>query len=359
VQVEPPDESGDEILRFRSERRAITLKGRSFREFSNRVIPLLDGEHSFEEIAANAAGVIDADALETSLMFLAEQGLIRDDADTTLVPSESSRLEPQLNFFHEIAGDAEAVQRRLASSTVSVIGLAGPGAVAAEALAAAGVGEVRFVDPDPVTNADAYLAPAYRDADAGSPRVTVLARRLAEGATSSRLTAFGEPLDDDEAVARAIGDSSFVICALDRGRASIAYKLNRACLQSGTRWISCESGGHTVVVGPGIEPGVTACYLCYTMRGVACADRPEDAFAFQRFLDRRKTDDSARRERLSVSSGLAGNLLALEALKVVGGFGSFATRGGLKVLNLLDLSLQGHVVLRKPWCPACYPPELA
>jgi bacteriocin biosynthesis cyclodehydratase domain-containing protein len=93
------------------------------------------------------------------------------------------------------------------------------------------------------------------------------------------------------------------------------------------------------------------------MRTVACAANPEDAFAFEKLLDERKTDDSPRRENLSVGAGLASNLLALEILRDLAGFSPVSTVGRVLIFNLLDLSTTKHVVLKKPWCPACFQAE--
>lgn len=357
--VDPPDETGDEVLRFVSERRKVTLKGRSFREFAQRVIPLLDGKHSMEQIAASAADVIDPADLGTSLAFLAAQGLVRDAADTVLSPTEAALLEPQLNFFHEIAGDAEGVQRKLAAATFSVVGLAGAGSAAAAALAAAGVGEVRCIDAGSVSAADPYLSPLYDAREPGEGRASALTRRLERPDGTTRLRAVDEPLGDDAAVERAVDGSAFVVCALDAGQSALAHRLNRVCLRTATPWITGTTAGYEITVGPAFEPGRTACYMCYTMRGVAASETPEDEFAFKKFLNRRQRDDSAQREGLVVSGGIVGNLLALEALKAVGGFAPLATRGRVRVTNLITLAVQEHVVLRKPGCPACYPDQPA
>jgi hypothetical protein len=94
--------------------------------------------------------------------------------------------------------------------------------------------------------------------------------------------------------------------------------------------------------------------MCYKMRAVACADDPEGDFAFERLLDRRKRDDSGRRENLNVTAAIASNLLGLEVLKLVSGIMPSQTVGRLVVFDLLDLSIKKYMVLRKPWCPACF-----
>ena len=97
--------------------------------------------------------------------------------------------------------------------------------------------------------------------------------------------------------------------------------------------------------------------MCYRMRAVACCANPEDAFAFERHLDRRKQEDSGRRENLLFGAGIAANLLGLETLKELTGIAEPSALGRVVIFNLLDLTLSRHIVLRKPWCPACFRPQ--
>jgi adenylyltransferase/sulfurtransferase len=114
------------------------------------------------------------------------------------------------------------------------------------------------------------------------------------------------------------------------------------------------SAAFEVTVGPLVAPYETACYLCYRMRAVACADEPEEEFAFQSFLDRRKRDDSATRENLVFGTTTAGQLAALEVFKELSGVVAPSTKGAIVVFDLIKLATTTHVVLRKPWCPACH-----
>src|SRR5215218_2039497 len=175
VWSEPPDESGDEVLYFASSQRRVKLKGHSFREFEQYVIPLLDGRHTFREIAESVADVFDAEDLAAGLRILADHRLLTDTADQTTPPEPPELLAPQLNFFHEMSTDPEEIWSRLRRSTVAVFGMGGAGAGAALALAAARVGGLRLVDSMPVGGADAYLSNAFSPADAGESRAAVVA----------------------------------------------------------------------------------------------------------------------------------------------------------------------------------------
>jgi adenylyltransferase/sulfurtransferase len=148
-----------------------------------------------------------------------------------------------------------------------------------------------------------------------------------------------------------------VACCLDAGQSSLIYKLNRVCLELGIPWCACSVSGLEVVLGPSVVPGQTACYMCYRMRAVACAEDPEADFAFQRMLDRRRQDDSGRRENLNFAAALAADLLGLEVVKQVSGVAPPPSVARIVVFDVLDVSLKKHVVLRKPWCPACFPKE--
>ena len=355
VLADPPDETGNETLHVISERRRIKLKGHAFREFHRSVVPLLDGTHTVAEIEAELADVFEAADLEAALELLVQHGILEDVMQQS-EPKSAVRLEPQLNFFREVAPDGIAAQRRLEQATIAVLGLGGPGAVAARALAGAGVGRVICIDHLPVAETDVYLSSSYSSGDIGKSRASVLACHISAGDGPGRVETNEDVLETDADVEQAVAGADFAICAADAAQATLFYRLNRVSLQTGLKWIACRSSALEVVVGPTVHPGETACYMCYRMRSVACADEPGEELAFQRFLDRRKCDDAGRRENLCFAAGITGNLLALEVFKALTGVGSLATRGRIVVFNPLEMLMEKHVVLRKPWCPACLAP---
>ena len=112
VWFDPPDEAGDEVLHFVSERRSLKLKGRSFREFHKRVIPMLNGEHSMEDIETATADIFPADELRDALGVLVDQGIVVDATEQTLNAEVAERMAPQLNLFHDLA-PGMPVQKKL------------------------------------------------------------------------------------------------------------------------------------------------------------------------------------------------------------------------------------------------------
>jgi adenylyltransferase/sulfurtransferase len=354
VWFEPPDSSGDEVLHFVSERKRVKLKGHSFREFQQLVIPLLDGEHTLLEIEQAVADVFAPEDLEAGLELLAVNNLI-EDAELHGKPTRfAEELTPQLNFFHELGLRSGEMQQRLAKSVVTVIGMSGAGATVALSLAAAHVGTLRCIDSLPVAPADHYLSNVFAPSDVGQGRAQLVAQKIRTAVPQVNASAHAEVLQTDDEVASALEGSDFVVNCLDAGQSSLIYKLNRACLKTGTRWTSCALSGIEVVLGPTIHPFETPCYLCYKMRSVACAANPEDEFAFESFLDRRKQDDSGRRESLVFGANIAANLVGLEAIKELSGVLTGNALGKLIVFDLFELTSTKHVVLRKPWCPACF-----
>lgn len=353
VWSEPPDNAGEEALHFVSERRSLKLKGRAFAEFERRVIPLLDGRRTLEEIGREVDDVFALNDLEAAVELLAAHDLV-EDGESAGNLEEASRLTPQLNYFHELGLNPAQAQECLRGASVTIFGMSGAGPALAGCLANSGLGRVRCVDGLPVAPTDLYLSSGFSKSDLGCPRGTSVQRRLAEQFSETTFEAVTTNLSSEEEVAAAAARSDYIASCLDAGQASLAYKLNRVCLESGVRWTSCALAGTEVIVGPTVYPRVTPCYLCYKMRVVACAGNPEDAFAFEKLLDQRKQDDSCRRENLAAGASLAANFLTLEIVRDLAGLSPVATAGKVIVFNLLDLSSTRHVVLRKPWCPACF-----
>src|SRR5262245_49480291 len=91
---DPPDDTGDEVLHIVSERRALRLKGKAFREFKNVVVPLLDGRHTVEEIHTATRHVFDRDDLTASLGLLTAQGVLVDGASMERYQAVAGRVAP-------------------------------------------------------------------------------------------------------------------------------------------------------------------------------------------------------------------------------------------------------------------------
>ena len=76
------------------------------------------------------------------------------------------------------------------------------------------------------------------------------------------------------------------------------------------------------------------------MRVVACAGNPAEAFAYEQQLDRRRHDDSDRRENLVFGAGLASNLVGLEVIKELTGLAEPSLTGRLLTIRLSTLAMQ-------------------
>ena len=351
VLLDPPDDQGNETLTFISVNRRVKLRGHAFREFRKLVLPVLDGRHTLADIASACAEEFTEPDLEAALGLLAAQGLLRDAA---LDPDGDDRARlPQWNQWHDLGVEPASVQARLTAATVAIVGLAGSGAVAAQALAAAGVGTLRLIDSDMLHEADPYLAPVYAGAGMKVARAVALRERLKTQRRDVAVQAIAEPLPDDDAVAAALQGASFVACFLDGGRSALAYKLNRACLRLQLPWLAAGSAATEAWVGPLMRPPATACYLCFRMRLVAASENPEDEYALASHLDRLRRDDTASHESLVFGEGIAGQLAALEVTKALCEMPAPAAAGHLLVFDLIALTSTRHKVLRKPWCPAC------
>jgi bacteriocin biosynthesis cyclodehydratase domain-containing protein len=358
IRVEPPDHTGEEGLIFTSEGKQLVIRGRSMREFSERVVPLLDGRYTLEEIQEELADVFDPSELERSLALLVQNRVVEDAEQTTISPHLEERLGPQLSYLREVRTDPGPVVDRLAGARVTVVGLGPVGAVAATALGAAYVGHLRCVDSSAVSPADPYLAQLFALDDVGRSRSEVTRERIRAVNPATTVEVVTGALLTDEDVVNAVDGSDFILGCLDPGLASLTYKLNRACLKLSIPWSTGRVSAFEGIVGPTVIPHETACYLCYQGRTVACRDDPVEALADLRQQDESKTDTSVHRENLAFGAGIVGQLLALHAFQALTGLRPAST-GRILAIDFLNSTMSHHLVLRKPWCPACFPPDQA
>jgi bacteriocin biosynthesis cyclodehydratase domain-containing protein len=351
VYCDPPDPDGEEALHFVSQNRRLKLKGRSFREFVQHVVPLLDGSRSTPEICEAARDWFDEPDLLECLVLLQNNGVLEDASRWALSQESQLRLQPQLNLFRDLSSEPWALQEKISTARVAVFGLTGHGIAAARSLLSAGVTTLTCIDDSRIDPADLYFSSEFSAEDAGARRCEVFGKRLNGAFSGVNYRGIVEKLDDTALEEIARGSDVIVNC-LDEGQVSLAYRLNRACLKARTPWISSSHSGFEVVTGPTVYPHETACYMCCRMRMIACSADPVAGFDVESYLDRRRHDDTNRRATLVFSAVIAGQLAAIEAVKIICGLAP-ATRGKVQVLDLRDMSSTLHVVLRKPWCPAC------
>jgi adenylyltransferase/sulfurtransferase len=338
-------------LIIRSERRTIAVKGRSFRKFLDHVVPLLDGAHTLEEIRARVAHLFEEAAVDAAIGLLASHGVLEDGDDG--FADLPQNLRHQWNFFHELGIDPRRMREKLNSSTVAIFGLGPLGGPVAASLAAAGIGNLRCFDHLCVDSSDVMLNPLLRQEDVGQPRTEAIKRIVSAVNRSTHIEVNSIFPESEDPIAEMVQGADFTVCCADAGLSNLFYKLNRVCLKKSIPWTSGSVSGFEGVAGPTVTPGETACYLCYQMRAVGCAENPEEQFAHLKYLDGRKRDDGASRENLVFGVGVIGHWLGLEAFRALTGVGTVAASGRVIIFDFVEMTSQKHVVLRKPWCPAC------
>lgn len=353
VRYEPPDDGGEEGLVFTSEGKRLVVRGRAFRDFLDLVVPLLDGRHTLEEIEQRVAQVLDPVALERSLNLLVENRIVEDAELTSLPPGVEARLAPELSYLWEVVPDPALVVDHLAGARVTVVGVGAIGAVAATALAAANVGHLRCVDSTTVSPADPYLAQLFGLQDIGSSRAKVTCDRIKTVSPTASVEVIADELVTDDDVARAVEGSDFVLGCIDPGLSWVTYGLNRACLEQRIRWCAATVSAFQGIVGPTVIPYETACFVCYERRAAATRNDPAGVLADRRELEESRTDTSPYRENLAFGPGIVGNLLGLQAFQALTGLRP-PTAGAILKVDLSSATTSRHVVLRKPWCPACF-----
>ncbi|WP_426416059.1 HesA/MoeB/ThiF family protein [Aestuariirhabdus sp. LZHN29] len=227
----------------------------------------------------------------------------------------------------EIAG-----QERLLGSRVLVVGMGGLGCPVAIYLAAAGVGELVLVDDDVVEVTNLQRQIAHFEADVGRPKVESAAQTLGQINSTIRITTRHERLDE-AGLAEAVAHADLVVDATDNFASRFA--INRACVAQRTPLVSGAAiglSGQISVFDPRNED--SPCYRClYREEGV------ED-------------QSCARTGVLAPVVGMIGTMQALEAVKLLAGFGE-SLCGRLLILDAGSGSWRELTLRRDPACPCC------
>jgi len=290
---------GDDRLQLRSAESSHTLSHPLLAQIFRRIMPLLDGDHTLEEIVA----VVDSDVLPTTVHFVLKllqgKGLLQPGVgEGALGEKEQARWQKQIQFLSHFVPDASRVQSVLQKARV---GLAGSGALRQSILAAmeaVGLGEIAAL-PEP-------------DAGRGHPSLDII-----------------------------------VACA-DSPAFTFFDAVNRACLASGTRWLRVCLAGTSAELGPTIIPRQTACYMCLDLRLRTHQPDP-DAYLAYRTQSDRHGDEGFIAPFLSAVAGQ----VTLEVIRLLTGLAPAVTVGRFYQLGAASPVATPHDVLKVPRCPCC------
>jgi molybdopterin/thiamine biosynthesis adenylyltransferase len=209
----------------------------------------------------------------------------------TLSPAEMTRYEKQLG----LADWGITSQEKIKNSTVFITGTAGLVSAAAFNLVAAGVGHIRVVDSEKVSLQDLCDQMIYRERDFNKSKVAVLRQRLQEANPFSGIDCLERKVSDHNILKIAQGAD---LLLADLNEPQIASVLNRAAIKIKIplvlAWIQ-EMRGYIITLKPGQG-------LC-----LECTSLPKKA--------------SASKATMAPMSSIMGGLMALEALRILGGPG--------------------------------------
>jgi adenylyltransferase/sulfurtransferase len=231
----------------------------------------------------------------------------------------------------EIGG---AGQSRLVAAQIVLIGAGGIGSPALQYLAASGVGRLRVVDDDQVALSNLQRQILFGTADIGRPKVEAAQETVARLNQGVRFEGVCERLTTAN-VGALLEGADVVLDGSDNFATRLA--VSDHCTRVRIPLVSAAIGQFQAQIGTfyGWEPS-KPCYRCFV----------GDAF------DAEDCDTCSELGVLGAFAGLAGSWAAMEAIRVLTGFGT-AQAGKLHVFDGLEPAMRTLRIAKDPACKGC------
>jgi adenylyltransferase/sulfurtransferase len=225
-----------------------------------------------------------------------------------------------------------AGQERLQRARVLIVGLGGLGCPAALYLAAAGVGQLLLADGDAVELSNLQRQIAHTENAIGTNKARSAAAAIAALNPQTSVEIIERELTESDMPAL-LSRVQLVIDATDNF--SVRFALNRACIDAGVPMVSAaavRSEGQLAVFDP-LRGG--PCYACLYDQGgsdtaLSCSESGV----------------------LAPLVGVIGSMQAMEAVKILSGFGE-PLRGKLLAIDLRSMAFRELALPVRNDCPAC------
>ncbi len=200
--------------------------------------------------------------------------------------------------------------------------------------------------------ADLLFVKDWGPGQVGLRRVDALQASLAKLSPQCQVSVGTLTVSEDRRLAQGDGPWDLAIGAVPGDDLLVLEALSRSAHAAQLVSLTGHLDGMDAIVGPAVIPGQTACWNCTRLRLLANSDHPSDAHALHQALLSARPAARAR-TYLAPMAGLLGNLLALEAVRIITRFTPSRLVGRLVVQNLDSLETTSHAVVRMPWCDVC------
>ncbi|MDX9753419.1 MAG: TOMM precursor leader peptide-binding protein [bacterium] len=301
------------------------------RELWGSLLPLLDGQHSLEEIYGKL--LIDgfaAEAIFHAMETLEDHhwlGEMDSSLPHGLTQAEARMYAPQIQRFQawnreyhnmDPSGnqtEGEEVQIKLKQSTVLVVGLENSGKELLHSLACAGVGCLIGITNSPVFTAE-------------------------EIGRINPFIQYHEIHHEQELVGNLRDRTvNVIVYSPDRFDEEYCQTLNRLALSTNTPFLPIRHNPTSIELGPLVIPHESACYTCYDRRRKAAVP----------YLAAPAKQQTGTLFNFPVGVGF----ITIEIIKFLSYCAEPITKGRLWRLNLLRGLSDVHPVLKLPRCPSC------
>ncbi|MBT8135486.1 MAG: HesA/MoeB/ThiF family protein [Gammaproteobacteria bacterium] len=223
-------------------------------------------------------------------------------------------------------------QQRLGEARVLLVGVGGLGVPAATYLAAAGTGRLVLNDFDSVDESNLARQPLYATADIGKNKAKVAAARLTETNPDCTVEAITKRLDAGQLRAAA-ADCDVVLDCSDNF--ATRFAVNQASLETGTPLVS----------GAAIRFEAQLAVFRFDLQRSPCYRCLYDEAG-------EELEDCRGQGVVPALVGAVGAAMALEAMRIIVGFGA-AVHSKLLVIDALHATGRSVSLPADPACPAC------
>lgn len=224
-------------------------------------------------------------------------------------------------------------QKRLLAGHVLVVGAGGIGSPAIQYLAAAGVGRMTIIDDDSVSLSNLQRQTLFGTADIGEPKASLAAKAVEALNSDVVVQDVPERINASNAQ-RLIAGADVVLDGSDNfeTRLTVADHALAAKVPLVSASVAQFEGQLALYRGWEADK---PCYRCLVGSD---PDRPEASCSEQGVL--------------GVVAGVLGSLGAMEAIRVITGFGEDSA-GKLLLIDALSLRFRTLKLTKDPGCPAC------
>ncbi|MBT0731655.1 HesA/MoeB/ThiF family protein [Rosenbergiella nectarea] len=258
--------------------------------------------------------------------------------------NESNRYSRNHLYYNYMRATPSVVQRKIESSSVTIIGCGGIGTNLAYYLSTSGVGSITLVDDDVVEVSNLTRQVLFSESDIGLDKAEVVKREILKRNSEVKVSVKRMEITSKDSLSELDRTDLYIVSA--DSPFQLMDWINQYCVDNHQAYVNIGYVNDISVIGPFYIPNKTSCYKCADITPGHDKKGEIDDLC-------REINKNFKAATFPGVNGVAASYAFNDVIKYLGGFGDILSANKRVGIHSSKCNFEFQNIIKNPRCKVC------